>query len=605
VKTPGRRRVSPQKARPAITTHDVLPDDIDVFQSHCPKLPSPLLTGITQHADRTIDLSPEIIRSHSAIIEEEEDIEEDIAQQPLPLDPPAPAAFVDMSVPLREEASVAEISQNPSLSHFPSLAAPSPLRKSTRNPRESSLECSQATTTPGTGLTSHHTSWLAKVREAKAMEVTTKRASVAPASLITHSGGTKRKSGDVPGRLPHGREHEERKVKIPKIGEDVTETTHFEPRPVATSTFLSQVVDVHIARSADGAPSLQPDSDVDLMAPMRKAIESLRARTGKSIAGNLMETNAGVDEVAASKTDVPLRPNPLNPASTQDTLVAEETISNTTSPKLGQQVAESIVVASHEAAKRLSLSDHVPKHDRNFTSTNETSISTTPPNSPPVTKKTTFFIPGGPVFNKPPPVFVPPPATLPKSSSPAGVPKGNVSELPDHALGAPFGLGLHPMKLTKSPPLPLFSGQSTQSSSFSDNVFPAWVPDSQNTQVTSQESLPVLEKREHPTDLDDDDSWRLDDKFAETNQMWTPFAGITAVEDSMTWSTAPSQSQIGGKSPRRSPTEDAIALATRSQQSQDIVDELDEGMDVDVDDDIRSDTMGAGKLTVGLVTVWQ
>ena len=593
-------------------------DETDVFQSHPSKSTPPPLESIAEHADLTIDLSPEIRRSHSTIIEETEDIKEDF-EQSLPPDPPSPPAFVDMSVPLREEAAVAGIPRNPSLSQFPTLAAPSPLRKSTWNLRESSLEPNQATT-PGTGLTGH-TSWLAKVREAKAMEVTSKRASVASTSHVAHSGGVKRKSGEIPGRLTNGDEHEERQLKIPKTSSpDVTETVHFESRPATAPTFQSQAVDVHRPKSADGAPSLQADSETDLMAPMRKAIESLRARTGKSVAGNLMEANTqerlGLDpEVAASKADVPPRQNPLYPTSTQDTFATETIVLATTPPKPAQQVAEpNVISASNEAGKRLSLSDLVPKHEQSIaakrTSTNETSVSTTPPDSPPApaTKKPTFFAPSGPVFNKPPPVFVPPPVTVPKSPPPAGsdVPKGHSLEAPSFALGAPFGLGLHPTKLSKSPPLALFSGQSTQSSSFADNVFdsqnnvPAWVPESQDTQVTSQESLPVLEKREHPADLDDDDSWRLEDKFAATNQMWTPFAGVTAVEDSMTWSTVPSQSQMGGKSPRQDPTEGGMAATTRSQQSQD-VDELDEDMDID-DDDIKSDTIDASKPTVSALT---
>jgi hypothetical protein len=614
VKTPGRRRVSPQKARHAVTTHVVRSADTDVFQSHSPESSPPPLASIAEHGDHTIDLSPEIRRSHSTIIEETEDSKEDFAQS-LPPDPPAPPAFVDMSVPLREEARVAGIPRNPSLPHFPSLAAPSPLRKSTWNLRESSLEPSQ-TTTPGTGLTGH-TSWLTKVREAKAMEITNKRASVASASLVAPSGGVKRKSGEILSGLPHGDEHEERKVKIPRTSSpDVTEMAHFESQPGTTSTLQSQTADVRIAKSADGAPPLQADSEAGLMVPFRKAIESLRARTGKSVEASTQERFGADAEVTASKADVLPRPNPLYPTSTRDTLATEAVIHATTPPNSGQQVAEpNIVAASREAGKqRLSLSDLVPKHEQSNaskrTSSNETSVSTTPPDSPPATKKTTFFVPGGPVFNKPPPVFVPPPSTVPKSSSPAGsdFPKGQSLELPGYALGAPFGLGLNPTKLTKSSPLALLSGQSTQSTSFSDNVFesqnniPAWVPDGQDTQVTSQESLPVLEKREHPADLDDDDSWRLDDKFAATNQMWTPFAGVTAVEDSMTWSTVPSQSQMGGKSPRQDPTEGGIVAAT-SQRSQDIVDEFNE--DMDVDDDIKSDTMDAGKPTVSLLIVRQ
>jgi hypothetical protein len=105
-----------------------------------------------------------------------------------------------------------------------------------------------------------------------------------------------------------------------------------------------------------------------------------------------------------------------------------------------------------------------------------------------------------------------------------------------------------------------------------------------------------------PADIDDDDSWRIDDKFAETNQLWTPFVGVAAVEDSMTWSTNPSESQIGKKSPRQDPIEDTIDVAGRSHQSQ-VVAESDEDMDVDDDDDVKNDVLEEGKPTVSLVMV--
>jgi len=149
--------------------------------------------------------------------------------------------------------------------------------------------------------------------------------------------------------------------------------------------------------------------------------------------------------------------------------------------------------------------------------------------------------------------------------------------------------------------------QSTQSSLLSDNVLesqdnvPAWATRSQDTQITSQESQPVVEEKDRPADIDDDDSWRLDDKFAATDQMWTPFAGIAAVEDSMTWSTAPSESQIGSKSPRQGLTGDAMDAAIRSHQSQICVDELDE--DMDVDEDMKKDILDEGKPTVSMITV--
>ena len=535
-----------------------------------------------------------------------------------------------MSVPLKEEDTSASggIARNSSLSQFPSLAAPSPLRKSLRNPREPSLE-PNPTATPGSGLTGNYTSWLAKVREAKAMEVTNKRASVAP-TFVTPSAGLKRKSDQIPGSLPDdGDDCEERKAKVPKTSTDISEASHhLEQQPPVALAPQVQASDIRAAKSVDDIMTMELDSETDMMAPLKKAIETLRARTGKSLAGISTEINGQelfpVDlEVATSKVidnALPqphtLRPSFSAPIPIHKAAAAKDIILTSTPPKASKanQVSEpTIIPPPREESRRLSVSDLLPKQDRSNasrTSSHEISISTTPPDSPPATKKTAFFVPGGPVFNKPPPVFVPPPATKPEpepADAVSNVPKGYASELSSYSLGAPFGLGLQPTKLPRSPPRNPLSSQSTQSSLFSDNVFgshnnaPAGVPRSQDTQITSQESQPVIEGQ--PADIDDDDSWRIDDKFAETNQLWTPFVGVAAVEDSMTWSTNPSESQIGKKSPRQDPIEDTMDVAGRSHQSQVIADESDEDMDVDDDDDVKNDVLEGGKPTVSLVTV--
>ena len=535
--------------------------------------------------------------------------------------------FVDMSVPLKEEDTSASggIARNSSLSQFPTLAAPSPLRKSLRNPREPSLE-PNPTVTPGAGLTGNYTSWLTKVREAKAMEVTNKRASVAP-TFVTPSAGLKRKSDQVPGSLPDdGGDGEERKAKVPKTSADISEASqHLEQHPPVALAPQVQATDVHAAKSADDITTMELDSETDMMAPLKKAIETLRARTGKSLAGNLngqelspvdleVATNKVIDNVSPQPHT--LRPSFSAPIPIHKAPTAKNVILTSTPPKASKanQVSEpTIIPPPREESRRLSVSDLLPKQDRSNASrtSHEISISTTPPDSPPATKKTAFFVPGGPVFNKPPPVFVPPPATKPADTV-SNVPKGHASDLSSYSLGAPFGLGLQPTKLPRSPPRNPLSAQSTQSSLFSDNVFgsqnnaPAGVPRSQDTQITSQESQPVIEEGQ-PADIDDDDSWRIDDKFAETNQLWTPFVGVAAVEDSMTWSTNPSESQIGKKSPRQDPIEDTMDVAGRSHQSQIVADELDEDMDVDDDDDdddnVKNDVLEEGKPTVSLVMV--
>ncbi len=626
MKTPGRKRASPQKARQAVTAHPIsktFSDEEDVFQCDDLELsPRPHTTATEYSEPIIIDTPPQIRPSHSAVIEKTE-----VALQPLPSVPSAPSTFIDMSVPLKEEDSTSGgIARHSSLSQFPSLAAPSPLRKSLRNPRESSIE-PNPTATPGTGLTGNYTSWLAKVREAKAIEVTNKRASVAP-TLVTPSTGLKRKSDQVPVSLPgDGDDGEERKAKVPKTSADTSEAAHqLEPQPPVALAPQVPATDVRAAKSADDVTTLKIGSETDMMAPLKKAIEALRARTGKSLADNFTEINehnpSPVDlEVAASKViNDPLpQPHPLRPSFSAPVPIhkatAEDIILISTPPessKVNQVSQPTINPPLHEESRRLSVSDLIPKQDNrgnaSLTSSNETSISTTPPDSPPAAKKTAFFVPGGPVFNKPPPVFVPPPATKPEPL-PAdylnNVPKGHSSELPGFSLGAPFGLGLQPTKLPRSPPRNPLSAQSTQSSVFSDNVFgsqsnaPRSLPRSQDTQITSQESQPVIEK-DQPVDIDDDDSWRIDDKFAETNQLWTPFVGVAAVEDSMTWSTTPSEIQIA-KSPRQDPTEDTMDVAGRSHQSQIVADESDD--DMDVDDDVKNDVLEKGKPIVSLVTV--
>jgi len=101
-----------------------------------------------------------------------------------------------------------------------------------RNPREPSLAPSVATT-PGSGLTGNHSSWLAKLREAKAIEATNKRTSVAAPGLVALSGGLKRKSDGIASTQADDGDHsEERKSKILKTGANTTAMAdHPESRP--------------------------------------------------------------------------------------------------------------------------------------------------------------------------------------------------------------------------------------------------------------------------------------------------------------------------------------------------------------------------------------
>jgi len=179
---------------------------------------------------------------------------------------------------------------------------------------------------------------------------------------------------------------------------------------------------------------------------------------------------------------------------------------------------------------------------------NRESTTTTPPHSPPATKTTTTtatFAPAGTVFNKPPPVFVPPAHTATTRPLPTPPATKNFALNPPSA--PTFSLSAHP---TLSKPTVPLSAQSTLESIKSDTVFdedddvPAWVPSTQDTDYSmgyGSQSLHESQHQQQAPVLDEDDSWPIDEKLA-TGVQWT-FG--TSKEDSMTWSTLPSQSQRG------------------------------------------------------------
>lgn len=103
----------------------------------------------------------------------EEHMEED---QEVPIrDVPHDPMDEDLAVPLRDEPGPS-LKRKPSVSQFSGLPAPSPLRKSMRMSHEPSGAAAAPAHahTPGTGLAGagKRTSWLAKAKEAKALEVT-------------------------------------------------------------------------------------------------------------------------------------------------------------------------------------------------------------------------------------------------------------------------------------------------------------------------------------------------------------------------------------------------------------------------------------------------
>jgi hypothetical protein len=119
-------------------------------------------------------------------------------------------------------------------------------------------------------------------------------------------------------------------------------------------------------------------------------------------------------------------------------------------------------------------------------------------------------------------------------------------------LPPPISLGL-PARLTSSPssrPPPQACGtqQSSQASTLSDAVFdqiediPAWMPSTQDTEYTEGSESQIHRAKFATLEDDDDDSWPLEEKLAASEQGWTPF-NFNNKEDSMTWSTLPTESQ--------------------------------------------------------------
>jgi hypothetical protein len=166
------------------------------------------------------------------------------------------------------------------------------------------------------------------------------------------------------------------------------------------------------------------------------------------------------------------------------------------------------------------------------------STSTTPPNSPPPFPGSIHAV--GPVFTKLAPVFVPPIQVASKPTH-STEPFGSVFPLHNVPSSMTEGFGTKlPSPSGRSLPEPL-TAQSTIESVHSGTIFdqddsPAWLPSTQDTEYTT-----VFDSQSQPQAqiCDEDDSWPVDEKIAAGVQ-WT--YGVSK-EDSMTWSTLPSQSQ--------------------------------------------------------------
>lgn len=317
------------------------------------------------------------------------------------------------------------------ISLFPTLPAPMPLRKSMRAPRDPSMGMA----TPGATL-GGRTSWLKKAREVKAMEGTTRNPGTATASgssiLPAPLPNLKRKSGGAQ-TIPEttGLEDGERRRKSAKNMEG--DVAPLKPRAP------EHPQKEEIPRNAELQASPQHPQE-GMLDRFKRTVEGLGARVGKTM-GKSLGAGAAVSALAEARAAAEARVAERNHK--EDELTRAIGVPATGLPRDVALVAETKPIASmddecssntpsQDVGRRLSISELFPPNDGRakiktkasetvfqFTPTiekipsvrsklNRESTTTTPPDSPPVTRLSSFDPQPAPVFNKPPPVFVPP-----------------------------------------------------------------------------------------------------------------------------------------------------------------------------------------------------
>jgi hypothetical protein len=492
---------------------------------------------------------------------------------PLPILPASGSApaLTTMVVPLNDSPS-RTLAHKSSASQFPTLRAPSPLRKSMRVVVEPStgagILASAAPAPAQPSALGKRTSWLMKAREVKALEgIVHNKANVLGPSAGTggSSGHTvaplKRKSGDMlaAASLASDKADEGRRAKVAKASKSDFAPQNSEDPPlnqgatIPTQTPPSILVSPRAVRLPEEhwEPLNDKEEEASFIGVFKRTVEGLGARAGKSM-GKSLGGGAAAAALAEARAAAEARVAERNKI--DEGQVTESEDSSAPNAEEPQPVTEDI--HSRDSERRLSISDVVSANESPVAlqspSAADESVSTTPPNSPPPTRTSgsNFVPPPGPVFNKqPPPVFMPP---ISKQIAP--LTKEFSFNLPTatFTLPPPISLGL-PARLTSSPssrPPPQACGtqQSSQASTLSDAVFdqvediPAWMPSTQDTEYTEGAESQIHRAKFATLEDDDDDSWPLEEKLAASEQGWTPF-NFNNKEDSMTWSTLPTESQ--------------------------------------------------------------
>ena len=315
-------------------------------------------------------------------------------------------------------------------------------------------------------------------------------------------------------------------------------------------------------------PVNEEEAEAGTLDRLKKRLEDAGARSfrsiGKSLGGNaaaaLAEARAAAEARVAQRNKDTGEDVSVVEVEASATSVTKDTAPKESQPSASNEPGKQLSPLTSEADKRLSLSELVSNSSRQkigltspadaaqISSGNgevDMSISTTPPNSPPSLAQK----PSIPVFK---PVLQPSEhRTSTAKSEPKPAPSTNplppfVFKLP----GAnPFTLPTQNSALNVQTAMPAsssskpLSAESSKSNIFSDNIFDkpegtrGWMPTMQDTQDTDFSTNPTAPQQDQ---LDDDDSWHIDEKFR-ANETWTPY-GFVNDKTQDTWSTLPSRS---------------------------------------------------------------
>lgn len=441
---------------------------------------------------------------------------------------------------------------------FPTLPDPVPLRKSIRI-RDPSMNLNMlGAATPG-AATAKRTSWLSKAREAKALEGTVKKINtpfippmpplnMALVSAASLPQGKKRKSGEMLDSTRPTEQEGEPIQKIAKLSE-----AEIAPRRSKENTSIQVALKQETVVQRDELSDANT-SEEGVLNMLKKTVEGLGARTnktmGKSLGGNAASILAEAKAAAEARLAARDRKKEESTPVMNDTAAPAKLI---VSKDKDVDMAPSTSATPHGG--RLSVSDLFPREGRvkekhrspekvfqkaipplKEANSNQQRTSTTPPLPPPAQSATL-------VFTKPVPVFVPPVPALSKPASStiqeALFRPPSAKYLVPSSIVSGFGSHLESSPKRKTP----ITAQSTLESLQSETIFdnedgPAWMPSTQDTEFTT-----VYGSQSQQDQIcDEDDSWPIDEKLAAGVQ-WTYGS---SKEDSMTWSTLPSQSQRGG-----------------------------------------------------------